>query len=176
LVRDLFQRLLPADQRRQTLGSDFKPQIVLALQGNAARGKDLFLGVAQCSRCHVASGVGRPFGPDLASVGNKYPRAQLLEQILFPSRIVAPEYKTMIITLRDDTELIGFVLKRNDVELVLRDETLAERPVKLSEVKETRASTLSAMPEGLLAPLTAQEAADLLEYLSTNKAVLPQSN
>src|SRR5262249_4698371 len=31
VIRDLFQRLLPADQRRQTLGSDFNPQTVLAL-------------------------------------------------------------------------------------------------------------------------------------------------
>jgi hypothetical protein len=43
----------------------------------------------------------------------------------------------------------------------------------MSEVKETRESTLSAMPEGLLAPLTAQEAADLLEYLWTTKAAAP---
>jgi len=29
------------------------------------------------------------------------------------------------------------------------------------------------MPEGLLAPMTAQEAADLLEYLGTKKETVP---
>jgi putative heme-binding domain-containing protein len=106
-------------------------------------------------------------------IGIKYPRAQLLEQILFPSRVVAPEHKTTTVTLRDDTELNGFVLMRTAMELVLRDETLTEHTVKLADVKETRESTLSAMPEGLLAPLTAQEAADLLEYLASNKAAVP---
>jgi putative heme-binding domain-containing protein len=173
MVRDLFQRLLPPDQRRRTLGSDFNPQTVLALSGNATRGRDLFLGMSQCSRCHVCNGAGRAFGPDLTGIGRKYTRAVLLEQILFPSKVVAPEHKTTTVTLLDDTELNGFVLRRTTSEIVLRDETLTERTLKLSALKETRESTLSAMPEGLLAPLTAQEAADLLEYLCAENSPAP---
>jgi putative heme-binding domain-containing protein len=169
LVRDLFQRLLPPDQRRQILGGDFNPQIVLAISGNSARGRDLFLGMSQCSRCHVCNGAGRTFGPDLTGIGRKYTRAVLLEQILLPSKVVAPEHKTTTVTLRDDTELNGFVLRRTADELLLRDQTLTEHTLKLTDVKESRESTLSAMPEGLLAPLTAQEAADLLEYLSASQ-------
>jgi len=173
MVRDLFQRLLPPDLRRRTLGSDFNPQTVLALSGNATLGRDLFLGMSQCSRCHVCNGAGRAFGPDLTGIGRKYTRAVLLEQILFPSKVVAPEHKTTTVTLLDDTELNGFVLRRTTSEIVLRDETLTERTLKLSALKETRESTLSAMPEGLLAPLTAQEAADLLEYLCAQNSPAP---
>ena len=170
LVRDLLQRLLPPNQRRQTLGTDFNPQTVLALHGNAARGRELFLGVSQCARCHTCEGMGRAFGPDLSGISRKYSRPQVLEQILYPSQVVAPEFKTVLLTLRDDTELTGFVLKRSPTELLFRDEKVAERIVKLSEVKETRDSALSSMPEGLLAPLTALEVADLLEFLTTSKA------
>jgi putative heme-binding domain-containing protein len=170
LVLDLFQRLLPPDQRRQTLGADFNPETILALPGNGSRGRDLFLGVTQCSRCHVCNGAGRAFGPDLTGIARKYPRAQLLEQILAPSKIIVPEYKTTIVTLRNDTEISGFVLKRSAQELVLRDENLTEHQLKISDLKETREASLSAMPEGLLAPLTAQEAADLLDYLWANPA------
>jgi hypothetical protein len=67
--------------------------------------------------------------------------------------------------LRDDSEVTGFVLKRTPDELILREETLVERAIKLRDMVASRESTLSAMPEGLLAPLTAQEAADLLAYL-----------
>jgi hypothetical protein len=84
-------------------------------------------------------------------------------------RLSAPEYKLVRVELRNETELSGFVLKRTGTELVLRDETLTEHTVKLADVKESRESALSAMPEGLLAPLTAQEAADLLEYLSAKR-------
>lgn len=166
-ARELFQRLLPPDERRAVLGGDFRPETILALKGNAARGKSLFHteGAAQCAGCHRVGHEGRAFGPDLNDLRRKYNRAQLLEQLLQPSKIIAPEFKTLTVTLRDDSEVSGFVLQRNATELVLRDATLTEHRVKVSDVKESRESTLSAMPEGLLAPLTAQEAADLLEYL-----------
>jgi putative heme-binding domain-containing protein len=169
LLRDLFQRLLPPDQRRRTLGADFDPQTVLALRGDRNRGRDVFFndGGAQCSRCHQCGDAGRAFGPNLSAIGTKYGRAQLLDEILQPSKVVAPEYRTTSVILRDETEVSGFVLQRTDTELVLRDETLAERRVKLADAKDTRESTVSAMPEGLLAPLTPQEVADLLEFLMT---------
>jgi putative heme-binding domain-containing protein len=170
LVRDLFQRFVPPNQRRQTLGADFKAQTVLAAGGNAARGKELFLGVSQCARCHVCAGQGRAFGPDLTNIGTKYNRSQLLDQILHPSKVIAPEFKTSLITLRDDTEFSGFIIQRTADEIILREETLAERHIPRADVKDSRESLLSAMPEGLLAPLTAQEAADLLEYLGASQA------
>ena len=173
LVRDLFQRWLPPGQRRTTLGSGFNSQTLLALSGSAARGKELFLGAAQCARCHLLEGGGRSFGPDLTHIGKKYTRAQLLEQIRFPSQVIAPEFKTTIVTLRDGDTLSGFLLERNSAELVLRDETLTNHRIKLATVQSTSESALSAMPEELLAPLTAQEAADLLEYLSAEKPMKP---
>ncbi len=175
LVRDLFQRFLPHDQRRQTLGSEINPQTILTLKGDSVRGRELFVGASQCARCHVCGGEGRAFGPELGGVGRKYGRAQLLEQILLPSKLVAPEFKTTTLILRDDTEFNGFVIKPGADELVLRDESLVERRIKRSDVKESRESTLSAMPEGLLAPLTAQEAADLLEFLFTSVPAAPQA-
>jgi len=168
LVRDLFQRFLPSDQRRQTLGSEINPQRILNLKGSAVRGKELFVGASQCARCHVCGDEGRAFGPDLTGAGRKYNRAQLLEHILQPSKLIAPEFKTTMVTLGDGTELSGFVLKQSATELLLRDDSLAEHRMKLSDVKQSRESILSAMPEGLLAPLTAQEAADLVEFLFTS--------
>ena len=106
----------------------------------------------------------------MTGISRKYSRAQVLEQILYPSRIIAPENRTTIVTLRDDSEISGFVLKRTATELILRDEQLIEHKLKLSELKDTRESPLSAMPEGLLSSLTAQEAADLLEYLCVSDA------
>ncbi|MBI3851627.1 MAG: PQQ-dependent sugar dehydrogenase [Verrucomicrobia bacterium] len=165
LVRDLFQRFLPPDQRRQVLGAAINPQTILALRGDATHGQELFAGAAQCSRCHVCRGVGRAFGPELTELSRKYDRAQTLDQVLHPSKVIAPEFKTTMVTLRNGTELTGFVLKRTADELVLRDESLTDHMIRLADVKESRESALSMMPEGLLASLTAQEAADLLAFL-----------
>jgi putative heme-binding domain-containing protein len=167
LVRDLFQRFLPPEQRRRTLGSDFAPSEVLALRGDAKRGSAVFANESggQCVRCHRAHGAGRDFGPDLTDIARKYDRAALLTHITQPNLLVAPEHRTHSVLLRDDTELTGFLKSRTPAELLLRLEDGTDRRVPAAQVATTRESALSAMPEGLLAALTAQEAADLLEFL-----------
>jgi len=167
LVRDLFSRFLPPEQRRRTLGSDFPPSEVLALRGDAKRGSAVFANESggQCVRCHRAHGVGRDFGPELTDIGRKYDRAALLTHITQPNLLVAPEHRTHSVILRDDTELTGFLKKSTATEFFLRLEDGTERRVPLAEVRSTRPSALSAMPEGLLTALTAQEAADLLAFL-----------
>ena len=167
MVRDLLQRWLPPAQRRRTLGADFSPSAILNLTGVAERGRELFHGVAQCAQCHVCEGRGRLVGPDLSGIRRKYQGRLLLDQLLAPSAVIAPEYQMHQITLLDETELRGFILRREAGALLVREESGTERTVRLADVKEDRESTVSAMPEGLLAPLTAQEAADLLAYLSS---------
>lgn len=176
LVRDLFQRFLPQNERRQTLGNDIDPRTILSLKGNAERGRELFMGGAQCFRCHDVPGQKQTFGPPIASLAGKYDRGQVLDQILAPSKNIAPEFKTTQVTLRDDTELGGFIIRRAAGEFVIRDETLAERIIKLADVKESHESAVSAMPEGLLAALTAQEAADLLDYIISAASKPSQKN
>ncbi len=165
LVRDLLQRYLPPDRRRETLGSDIQPDSILSLTGDVTRGRGLFSGAAQCTRCHERDGVGRAFGPELKGLATKYGRSALLDQILNPSTIVAPEFRSVTVTLRDESERVGFVIRRTTDAVVLKEESLMETTLRAVDIQELRASTLSAMPEGMLAPLTAQEAADLLEYL-----------
>lgn len=165
-VRDLYQRLLPPSERRQTLGQDFASELVLQRSGDALRGQELFLGAAQCARCHARNGLGRAFGPDLTDLPRRYPRDQILDHIRHPSKLIAPEYHTVQITLKNEHELVGFVVRRDAAEWVLKDADLALHTIKASEVVESRESQLSAMPEGLLQGLTAQEAADLLAFLT----------
>ena len=171
LVRDLFQRFLPPEQRRRTLGSDFAPNEVLSLKGEAARGRAVFMAETggQCVRCHRSHGEGRDFGPDLTDIRRKYDRATLLTHIRQPNLVVAPEHRTHSVILRDDTELTGFLRKRTATELLLHLEDGTDKRVPLAQVASTRESALSAMPEGLLTALTAQEVADLLEFLLSAK-------
>ncbi len=165
LIRDLFQRLLPPAERRRTLGPEAKPSQFEALKGDAVRGREVFVGAAQCARCHVRDGSGRAFGPDLTGLSRRAKREQVVESLLFPSRVIAPEFRTATVVAKDDSELSGFLVRRTDAEVVVKDAELVAHTVPASNVSEVRFSELSAMPEGLLAGLTAQEAADLLAYL-----------
>ncbi|HMF14023.1 MAG TPA: PQQ-dependent sugar dehydrogenase, partial [Gemmataceae bacterium] len=83
-VRDLFERFVPDDQRIKRLGSVIKPEQILALKGDAERGKTLFFKSAtlQCVNCHKVNGTGSNLGPDLTQIAKKYTKAQILESIL----------------------------------------------------------------------------------------------
>jgi putative heme-binding domain-containing protein len=166
-VRGLFERFLPPQKRRRVLGIGFEAREVLSLRGDPARGKELFgaEGEAQCARCHKAEGVGREVGPPLAGLAGKYPPADLLDQIVNPSKIIAPEFTAHAIEMKDGLFYRGFVLRRTAEATVLRTEEGGEVSLAASEIASDRPSAVSQMPEGLLAPLTAQEAADLLAYL-----------
>jgi putative heme-binding domain-containing protein len=164
-VRDLYQHLLPESERRVTVGNNPDPQAILALTGDGTRGRKVFNTAAQCTQCHPMASDGQKFGPDLAGIRSKYSRAQLLTQILQPSESVAPEFKLTSVTTKDGRELNGFVIRRMPGAIVLKEQSLTEHTLESSQIAELRESSLSAMPEGLLAPLTAQEVADLLEFL-----------
>ena len=170
-ARDLLERFLPADQRRQVLGASPSPQLILARTGDAAAGRDLFFSPTgpQCSTCHRLFGQGADFGPDLEHVGNKFGRAELLEHILRPASAMEPAWVAHAVETTDGESLTGFILQRTQAEL--RIKTAAENVAALpaASIKSVRRLETSLMPEGLLQSSTAQEAADLLDFLGTLK-------
>jgi putative heme-binding domain-containing protein len=171
-VRDLFERFLPAAERRHVLGADFDPKRVLALKGDARSGAGLFHGEAgpQCARCHVVARQGRNYGPELTGLGRKFPRAaDVLDHIVNPSKQVAPEFQLHLVETRDGESLSGFVQGKDARGLQLRIESGELKPLAQAAIASDTAVPGSAMPEGLLANLTAQEAADLVAYLLNPK-------
>ena len=60
-IRDLFERFVPEEQRVKRLGSAIKPAAILALAGDADRGRELFLERPACSaRTATSIGEARP--------------------------------------------------------------------------------------------------------------------
>jgi putative heme-binding domain-containing protein len=171
-ARDLFESFLPAAQRRKTLGPAPDPALILARQGDAEAGHRLFRSesMTQCANCHRLAGEGREFGPDLSRVGSKYGREALLEQILQPNLKVEPAWVARTVETTRDESLSGFVVADGvsagtSDGLVLRLADGSVRRLEAREIRSNKPQALSLMPEGLLQSLTAQEAADLLEYL-----------
>jgi putative heme-binding domain-containing protein len=167
-VRDLFEGYLPADVTGgRKLGSKPRPKTILALRGDAGRGAALFWSPAlNCGSCHKVGDRGTPLGPDLSAIGKLRPREDLLESILEPSRRIEPQYATYVAHTTDGRALTGLLVRRDANEVVLRDAQNREVTLATKIVEELRPSRASLMPEGQLAGLTAQEAADLLEYLA----------
>jgi putative heme-binding domain-containing protein len=171
VIRDLFERFSPQAARGDRLGNRIKPEAILSLTGDAERGRRLFLEstTLQCKTCHRVGELGGSVGPELAQAAKRLTREQIVENLLEPSKTVALEYRTHTIELHDGRTLTGVVAVKNDRELVLRDAEAKEHRLPVDEIERDLPVTQSLMPEGLLRDLTAQEAADLVEYLCSLK-------
>src|SRR5262249_27533724 len=154
----------------RTLGPKPRPRAILALQGDSARGEKLFWSQAvNCGSCHKIGEKGIAIGPDLSTIGKLRMREDLLESILEPSRRIEPKYAAYAVHLADGRSLTGLLVKRDENQVVLRDGENKEIILATKIVETLRPARTSLMPDGQLAGLTVQEAADMLEYLVTRK-------
>jgi putative heme-binding domain-containing protein len=168
-IRDLFERFLPAEQRVRRLGPSPNSAELLALRGDAAQGRELFLQAAalQCKTCHQVAGAGGRVGPDLSQIGKKYNRAQILENLLTPSRTIEPKFQTHVVVTEDGRVLTGVVMERDASGLVMRDAKDVEIRLAAGDIASTKPVGQSLMPDQLLRDLTPQQAADLLAFLES---------
>jgi putative heme-binding domain-containing protein len=150
------------------LGTIIQAQAILALKGNPDQGRILFFKTAglQCAVCHKIDGVGGAVGPDLSQIGKKYHRAKILESIVDPSKDIEPMYVSHAVQLKDGRIVVGVIVSRNDKEIVLRDAQAKEQRFPATEVDTITAQKQSLMPEQSLRDLTAQQAADLVDFLA----------
>ena len=169
LVQSLFERFVPEEMREKKLGSLIPVDKILARRGDIGRGKKIFFqpGGPQCSQCHRANGEGREFGPDLSQIGKKFSRAQILDQILFPSKIIDPPFLLHRLEAKGEISYTGFLIQRTAEMTVLRDASGSEVRVSSDDIKSFTRLEISAMPEGLLQGLTMGEASDLIEFLGS---------
>ena len=170
-IRDLFEGYLPQGEKgARKLGSSPRPKAILALTGDSGRGEKLFWSQAlNCGSCHKIGDRGTQVGPDLSIIGKLRAREDLLESILEPSRRIDPKYAAYVAQTADGLSLTGLLVKRDENEVVLRDGQNKELVLAAKNVEALRPARMSLMPDGQMASLTAQEAADLLEYLAGRK-------
>ncbi len=139
--------------------------------GNAERGRELFFNATavNCQTCHLIGGKGRDVGPDLSHVGKKYNRAQILENILDPSKTIEQKYIAYVVQTAGGKAYTGVVAERNAESAALKDAQGNVIRFRLKDVESFEPQKKSLMPDSLLRDLTAEQAADLLAYLESLK-------
>lgn len=170
-IRDLFERFLPPEKRIKRLGSVIRPEQILALSGDIARGKQVFFETSgvSCKNCHRIQREGKEIGPELTAIGKKYTRTQLLESMLEPSKLIDPKFVTYLAETDDGRLVTGLLVSKDENEVVLKDAQDKVVRIPAKQVEQLVPQRQSLMPDLLLRDMTAQQAADLLEYLSTLK-------
>ena len=130
--------------------------------GDAPRGRAVFARI--CQQCHTLFEVGGKVGPDLTG-SNRADLDYILQNIIDPNAVMPNDYRASMAEMKDGRSITGIVKQQDDksVTVITQNETLS---LPHNEIQSLQQSELSMMPEGLLAPLTDQEARDLLYYLS----------
>jgi putative heme-binding domain-containing protein len=131
---------------------------------SAERGRALF--EERCATCHIFGDIGTSVGPDLTTLSSRFGKRDVLDSILWPSRTISDQYAVTIFELTDGTYASGVVIREDARAVYLKNAEYLDRPlpVALGRIKERSESTVSLMPEGLVADLSLDDIDSLVEY------------
>ena len=165
--RDLFEPFLPRAVRKERLGDNIDPNVILAERGDALRGEKLFTGNSlACKSCHSIRRGEVGVGPNLAELKTtRYERSLLLESILQPSKVIDERYRTHIVQTFDGELFTGVVSEESASSLTLRDAQNRMRRLKIEDIEFRKQSDISLMPEKTLSGLSLSQARDLIEFV-----------
>ena len=135
--------------------------------GDPRRGQVVFRNL--CAQCHSIHGDGGAVGPDITSNG-RATFEQLLSNVFDPSLVIGPTYQVTTVVTKDGRNLTGLLAEDNEQRVVVRLPGEGEETVPRNNVKYTRVSKLSMMPEGLEASLNKEDLSDLFAFLALDKA------
>jgi len=153
----------------------FNPEIYRAYAlkggGSAARGRRLFgdLKGLACVKCHAVGKEGGALGPELSTVGAKYPRDELIAAVLYPSAKISSGYEPTIFALADGRVVTGIVRSETADAVEIQDSDAKAQRIKKDQIDGRKRSEVSLMPSGLAEGLSPQDFADVIAYLETLK-------
>lgn len=118
-----------------------------------------------CLKCHAIGAAGGKVGPDLLSLGASAQPDYLLQSLLKPNEKVKENYHTVVVLTDTGKVISGVQVQQSDTELVLRSAENELVTIPVSSIDE-KTTGVSLMPEGLVNPLSDQDLASLVRFLS----------
>ena len=136
--------------------------------GDADRGRGLFNGKGECTRCHRVDARGSRVAPDLSDIGAMRSAGSLLRSLTDPSGQMMPINRPVRAVRRDGTVVNGRRLNEDTYTVQLIDDQ--ERLVSLtkSDLREYTIVTASPMPS-FRDKFNPDELADVVAYLLSLK-------
>ncbi len=120
---------------------------------------------SRCSACHVFGDLGQGAGPDLSTVIKRFRRSEILESIMYPSRVISDQYRFIDVETEDGESYSGMVAAETERRLVLIN-SLGERiRLRKSRIASSDESPLSIMPDGLLDTMSFSDLMSLMRFL-----------
>jgi cytochrome c oxidase cbb3-type subunit 3 len=138
---------------------------VSSLPGDPSRGKDLFLGKAKCSECHLASGQGGFSASDLTSYAARLGVEEVRERVVHPDKGLDPRKGTVEVVLRDSSKLSGLVRNEDNFSLQVQSADGVFHLLNKSDIRTQAYTGKSGMPTDYGSTLSAAEVNDIVSYL-----------
>jgi PQQ-dependent dehydrogenase (methanol/ethanol family) len=141
-----------------------------SVPGDAAAGRQFFVGKGQCASCHLAQGQGSAIGPDLSDIALTLTVNDIRDALLNPDTRIAPGYGVVSVRQRDGRMLRGFARSRSSFDLAIQDLTGAFHTLSLDDVASVTEEKTSHMAA---VKASADELRDVIAYLSRLTGVRP---
>jgi putative heme-binding domain-containing protein len=149
--------------------------------GNAAHGKELFYGDANCSLCHMIAGKGGRLGPELTTVGTSRTREALIDSVRNPSRRLAwgltestkefpQEYESVTAVTADGKQIKGVTLNEDSFTVQIMDTDEHIHLLEKDKLRSFQTSRESAMPKYNPDTLSDKDLDDILAFLVSVEA------
>lgn len=145
-------------------------ELLKRTDGNAKRGKAVFVGAGTCVKCHIVGSEGKSVGPNLSEIGGKLSRQAMYEAILAPSAAISHNYETFTALLEDGRSVTGLLVSQSPSEVVIKGPDGIDMTIAADDVDELVKQPISLMPADLAATLSIDELVDLVAWLETLKA------
>ena len=144
--------------------------------GNAAHGKALFYGDANCSLCHMIDGKGGRFGPELTGIGGSRTAGAIIDSVRHPSHHLAwglteatkefpQEYETVTVVTKDGKEIKGVTLNEDSFSVQIIDTNEQIHLLEKDNLRSFQKSRESAMPPYTVEMLSEKDLNDIVAYL-----------
>lgn len=150
-------------------------EVLAALKtADVERGRELFLHPkgAGCIKCHLMEGLGQKFAPDLSDIGTRAKKAEILIQsILQPSAVITEGFAQQRIVTVQGKVFSGAVLEETGRSLKLIDSEAKSTTILKADIEERVGTKISPMPAGFDKLMSAQQIADMVAWLMTQKSI-----
>jgi cytochrome c oxidase cbb3-type subunit III len=139
------------------------------LTGDAAAGRALYFGKAQCSSCHMVStaglGEGGFIASDLTSYGASHTAIATRQAIVQPDTPLDPASRVVEVQTKTGQKLTGVVRSEDNFNLALQTEDGRYHFLTRSSLAEVIYKQYSLMPRDYSTRLTSKELDDLVSFL-----------
>jgi putative heme-binding domain-containing protein len=134
--------------------------------GSPDAGRPIFEKV--CAACHrFGDAIGKDVGPDLSTIASRFKKRDVLESILWPSKVISDQYKSEMFQLKDGKVVTGVIVRENATSVFLRTADNPDRPLPVpkAEIADRAESTVSLMPTGLFDGYNQTDISNLLAFV-----------